>query len=262
MRELLRRTLCALLLFACCASGRAQGLDAQVKTLFQQGLDTYSAPTPDYAGARASWSAALELSKQSSALDRAELCKNLGAVAFRQERPLEAAAWFTAAIQLKPRDIDAWSNLELARTKAGLEPADRGDLEATFERVVHSLSLAEAEWLALAAAVTLGILIVLRALVFGRAATRWLALAAVLGAFSVVPWSVQLFESRRDPLFVVSTAGVAVQSEPRASATKVALLSAGARAERFEELAGWVRVATDHGERGWVPAETVFALRR
>ncbi|HTF87202.1 MAG TPA: SH3 domain-containing protein [Planctomycetota bacterium] len=251
-----------LLLFLCSAFATQDRGPGEIEKLYQQGLDAYSSPVPDYAAASASWTAALELTPGANAAERARLCKSLGNVAFRQERPLEAAAWFSAAIRLTPRDSDAWANLELARTKAGLEPADRGDLAATFDRVVHSLSLAEAEWLALCAALGIASLIVLRALVFGRAATRWLALSTALGALAVVPWCVQLLESGRDPMFVISTAGVAVQSEPRAAATKVALLSAGARADRLEELAGWVRVATEHGERGWVPAETLLALRR
>jgi tetratricopeptide (TPR) repeat protein len=259
-----RRSTLALLLAVVlgCFDAFAHAQPADVQKLFQQGLEAYSAGTPDYASARANWTAALQAAHESSARERARLCKNLGNVAFRQERPLEAAAWFSAAIRLTPRDGDAWSNLELARAKAGLEPADRGDLEATFERVVHALTLAEAEWLALAAAAGIAVLLCLRALVFGRAATRWLGLGLVLAAFAVVPWCVQLFENQRDPVCVISTAGVPLQSEPRASATKVALLSAGARAQRLEELAGWVHLATEHGERGWVPAETVFALRR
>ncbi|HUR29253.1 MAG TPA: SH3 domain-containing protein [Planctomycetota bacterium] len=249
-----------LLAATCCAPSFAQAPDAARH--FQEGLDAYSAATPDYPAARAAWTIALEESRGASAHERALLCRNLGNVAYRQDRPLEAAAWFTAAIQLEPRDGDAWSNLELARTKAGLEPADRGDLAATLQRVVHALSLREAEWLALGAALGVALLVVLRALVFGRALTRWLPVAVALAAALSVPWCVQLAEARRDPLFVISTAGVAVQSEPRAASTKVALLPAGGRAERLEELAGWVRVASSAGERGWVPAETVLALRR
>ncbi len=233
-----------------------------IEALYQQGLDAYRAATPDLATARASWTAALEGATIEGAARRAQLCKCLGNVAFRQERPLEAAAWFSAAIRLSPRDSDAWSNLEFARSKSGLEPADRGDLSATFERVVHALNLAEAEWLALGTALILGALICLRAFVLGRAAARPLWVAIVLAPVCCLPWIVQLREAGKDPVFVVSTAGVTVGSEPRVAAAKVALLSAGARAGRLEQLAGWVRVETERGERGWVAADTVFALRR
>ncbi len=256
--------LCATLLLGCGAAlhARVSAQTPSIEALYQQGLDAYRAATPDLATARASWTAALERAANASAARRAQLCKSLGNVAFRQERPLEAAAWFTAAIGLAPRDRDAWSNLEFARSKAGLEPADRGDLSATFERVVHALSLAEAEWLALGMALILAALICLRAFVLGSAATRPLWVASLLACVCSVPWIVQLREAGRDPVFVVSTAGVTVCSEPRVAAAKVALLSAGARAERLEQLAGWVRIETEHGERGWVAEDTVFALRR
>ena len=251
----------ALCFFAAIGSAARQSpAPASPEALFEAGVARYRAL--DYTDAGALWTRALELSAARSAAQRAQLCESLGNVYFRQDRPLEAAAWFSAAIELTPRDESAWSNLEKARSKAGLEPADRGDLTATFQRVVHALSLAEAEWLALLAAVGLGTGIVLRALVFGRAANRWLALCAGLAAISVAPWIVRLRESSADPMFVVSTAGAAVLSEPRPTAAKLALLSAGAQAQRLESLAGWVRVQTGSGERGWVLAESLFALRR
>lgn len=230
------------------------------RELYASGVEHYR--EQDYSGARACWTQALEHPAGLDAPGRAQCCKGLGNIAFRQDRPLEAAAWFTAAIELAPRDGEAWSNLELARSKAGIEPADRGDLGATLQRVLHALSLAEAEWLALCVALALALGIVLRALVFGRAATRWLGLAAALGAFALLPWIVRLREQGQDPLFVVSSAGAPVLSEPRSQASKLALLPAGARALRLESVAGWVRVQTQQGSRGWVSSESVFALRR
>ena len=254
----------AALLFACCASGMAATQATSTPAaLYARGLECYRAATPDQAGARRCWTEALDPALGANRAQRAQLCKSLGNSAFRQERPLEAAAWFSAAVALSPRDADAWSNLEFARSKAGLEPADRGDLSATFERLSHYLTLAESEWLALAMAALLAGGIVLRAFVLGAAASsRPLALLLVLTLIALVPWLVQSGEVARDPVFVISTAGVPVTSEPRPAASKVALLAAGAQARRLEELAGWVRVETRAGERGWVPADAVFALRR
>src|SRR5688572_27055520 len=149
MARWLRFVGCVLLCLCAAAAARGQGQEVSLQALYQRGLDAYRAPTPDFATARASWSQALARAQGESAALRAQLCKSLGNVAFRQERPLEAAAWFSAATLLEPRDGDAWSNLELARSKAGLEPADRGDMAATLERVLHALTPAEAEWLAL-----------------------------------------------------------------------------------------------------------------
>lgn len=264
MQRHARWLLCVALLWIGAPAGLClqQSEPASVEALYAQGLAAYRAPTPDLATARASWSAALDKAADLGPATRAQLCKSLGNLAYRQERPLEAAAWFSAAIRLVPRDSDAWNNLEFARSKAGLEPADRGDLAATFERVLHSLTLAEAEWLALFTALALALLIVLRAFVLGRAANRPLWVALVLAPILCSSWIVQWSEASGDPVFVVSTAGVTVGSEPRMAAPKVALLAAGARAQRIEQLAGWVRIETARGERGWVAADSVFALRR
>lgn len=245
------------------AASPAPGAVADVDTLFRRGMEAYRAPTADFAGARAHWIAALaQATHGESSGVRAQLCKSLGNVAFRQERPLEAAAWFTAAIRLLPRDGDAWANLEFSRSKAGLEPLDRGDLASTVRRLLLLQSLAEAEWLVLILAAVVLVLLSLRATVLGSAANRPLIVLCLLLSLSVVPWVVQWRESTRDPLFVVSTAGINVGSEPRASAAKVAVLSAGAEVLRLEELAGWTRVQCADGTRGWVASDTVFVLRR
>jgi tetratricopeptide (TPR) repeat protein len=261
--RLLARWCAAVLLLAGLLFSAALGQSAMAQTpesLYQSALASYRAL--EYGPAHERLLQALELSAERSDAQRALVCKALGNVAFRQEHPLEAAAWFSAAIELVPRDGEAWSNLELARSKAGLSPADRGDLMATLQRVLHALSLAEAEWLALLVALGLGLGVVLRALVFGRAATRWLGVAAVLGAFALLPWLVRLCEARYDPVFVVSSSGGTLLSEPRAAATKLDLLPAGSRALRQESVAGWTRVRTEEGKQGWVSDESVFALRR
>ena len=102
----------------------------------------------------------------------------------------------------------------------------------------------------------------LRAWAVGSAVDRALVALALLLLLLVVPWVLRLSESSRDPVFVISTAGVDVLSEPRAGSARIAVLSAGARAERVEELAGWTRVVTADGVRGWASAESLFALAR
>ena len=52
---------------------------------------------------------------------------------------MRAVAAYTAAVEAMPRSQTAWDNLELARSRAGLDPADKGDFAATVKRLVMVL---------------------------------------------------------------------------------------------------------------------------
>lgn len=209
----------------------------------------------DYAGARAGFLAALD----DGSADRAATLHNLGNVAFRQQKPLEAAAWFTAALRVAPRSADTWSNLEFVRREAGLDPADRGDLRDTAQRLANVLTLAEAERLVLALLAALAIALAWEALRGGTAAkaAAW-SLAALL-AIAFVPYVTQLARADADPLFVVQPEGAALVSEPREGAALIGRVAPAALIERVDELPGWMRVR-DGAETGWVRAESVVEL--
>jgi len=193
--------------------------------------------------------------------ERARLLYDLGNVAYRRSDRHAAIGWYTASLRLRPRDADTWTNLELARSEAGLDPADRGDLMATVRRLVTALTRAESEWLLLGIVLLWAVTLAGEALRGGRA---W-RLAALVGfgavLLSAAPLLVHLATAGADPVLVVAQGGARVQSEPRAEAKMITMLDAGAEAEVLDRLPDWVKVADETGTEGWVPRESVFRLR-
>jgi tetratricopeptide (TPR) repeat protein len=226
------------------------------ESAFEQGVKAYHGA--DYASARESWLAAL---KEPGA-DRAAVLYDLGNLAFREKKPLEAAGWYTASLRIAPRWDDAWHNLEFARREAGLEPADRGDVRATAMRLVSSLTLPESERLVLAMGGVLALAFAWEAWRGGRAA-RW-ACGAAAGALvlALVPWCYQLARSHAQEVFVTQPEGAALYSEPRAEAPVIGRLSPASEAGRVDQLPGWLRVKSPEGEVGWIAAASCVALTR
>jgi tetratricopeptide (TPR) repeat protein len=213
----------------------------------------------DYATAAALWQDAL--AEEAPAPERARLLYNLGNSAFRRGRTLEAVGWYTAALRLTPRDPDLWSNLELARSEADLEPADRGDLAAFTRRVVSSLTYHEAQWLLLIALAVWGACLAGEALRGGVLWRRlaWLSLLGVAVAGTPLAWHSLGADER--PLLVVQSGGTQGRSEPRADAKALTRIEAGAEVLWRDELPGWVGIETD-GRDLWVRKGAVFELDR
>ncbi|MFT5052204.1 MAG: tetratricopeptide (TPR) repeat protein [Chlamydiales bacterium] len=211
----------------------------------------------DYETAQVTWLAAIQ--SASSRAERARLAYNLGNTAFRADNVPEAVGWYTSSLALVPRDADAWASLELARTEAGLEPADRGDLRATLRRVVTSVTLAESEWIVLWCVGLLALCLTGEALRGGvwwrRAALATLALCALVS----IPWGWNMLAQGRHPMLVVAD-GTAARSEPRPDAKRLRELAIGAEVERLDDLPGWVQVRDDRGERLWVRSHALFDL--
>jgi hypothetical protein len=196
------------------------------------------------------------------AAERARLCYDLGNVAYREGRVLEAVGWYTASLRLRPRDDDAWANLEHVRAEAHLPPADRGDLTATLARVLGSLTPAEAEWLALGGSALWLALALGEAFRGSRASRRLAWLGAALAIAACAPWVWGLARGGGDPLLVVRAEPAPVHSEPREGAAAIAEAASGSEVERLDELPGWTKVRLEGGTEGWVDGEAVFALRR
>jgi tetratricopeptide (TPR) repeat protein len=227
---------------------------------FALGVQAYRAG--DAAAARALWLHALSAGEVNV---RSETLYNLGNAAWREKKPLEAVAWYTACIRLAPRHRDAWANLEFARSAAGLEPADRGDLAATADRLLHLLTLAESEWLVLAGGALLVALLAAQAWSGGAVLRRLALVSCALVALSIPPWIANLRRSTENGLFVLAPEGAAVLSEPRPDAALLSKLPPASIVQGRDKLPGWVRVASREGAReldGWVREDAVFALAR
>lgn len=220
----------------------------------------------DFETAENLWIAALEGGALSSQ-ERGRILYDVGNAAFRRGNVLEAVGWYTASLRVRPRDADAWKNLEHARATAKLEPADRGDLASTTWRLCSSLTLAESEWLALAGAVVWLGALVAEALRGGRLLRRlaWVGLGVAL--LSLSPWIYHRAHDGQDTVLVVEGAdstnhGVEAHSEPRSDATVIGNASAGDEVERLDELPGWTKIELPGGSAGWIESRAAFALRR
>ena len=239
--------------------GRAQqALDAAAAN--ERATQAYR--SGDLETARTLWSELLAAS--ASDMERARIAYDLGNVAFRTQKPLEAVGWYTAALRLRPRDDDTWTNLEHARREAGLEPADRGDLSATARRLLEAPTAGESVTLALAGVVLFGVLLACEALRGGRLWRRlaWLGAVCALALFAPFLW--QRATSERDPVLTIAPKErpLVVHSEPRADAAAIATLGPGERRERLDQLGDWTRIELDGGASGWARSSDVFALRR
>jgi len=220
---------------------------------FEQAVAAYRAG--DWQSAETLWRGLLG----AHGIDQASVLYDLGNAAWRAERPLEAAAWYTACLRLAPRHRDAWANLEFVRAQAGVEPADRGDLRSTARRAVYSLDQAESEWLALACAALFTAALCFEAVRGGALARRLAFTAAVVLAVGLAPWIAHLARGDTRALFVVAAEGGALRSAPASDAALIGRLEAASEAELVDALPGWVRARAGAIE-GWVEEGAVHAL--
>ncbi len=209
----------------------------------------------DLDSAESLWLHARELDPGGEAVDRSSVAYNLGNVAFRRGAPVEAAAWYRTALRGRPRDADAWANLEFALAAAELPPADRGDLGDTLQRLLHALNPREAAGLAVIGAGLLALALSWEAVRGGLVARRIAWAALFLALLCAVPWFVGLRERDRSLAYVIAANGANVHSEPRRDAARLERLEAGAEVEQVDSMPGWVRVELADGVRGWVASE-------
>lgn len=232
-------------------------LVAAAQSSFERGVAAYR--QGDYAGARDAWRATLD--EELDDLDRARVAFDLGNAYWRLGESLPAIVCYGAAVALDPRHAEAWQNLELARAKANLPPADAGDLGATARRLLGSLRPAERRGLLFAALVLWTLVLVLE-MRFGGAGLRSALLAATLVLLlAVVPWAHGWSApERRSARWVIASGGVSLRAEPLEERSPVGELAVLERVERLDSLPGWVRVQRADGLRGWTRAEALFAL--
>jgi hypothetical protein len=217
----------------------------------------------DLGAARAEWLAVLDdPTAAPNGPERGRILYDLGNVAFRTGKTLEAVGWYTAALQYRPRDGDTWANLEEARSRARLEPADRGDLSGTLHRILRSFTREESRWIAALGLVLLAAALAFEALRGGRAG-RWMAIgASCVALLSCAPWVDSVLRARHDPVMVVEAEKATAWSEPREKAAVVAELAGGDEVERVDLLPDWTKVRTSSGVEGWMKTGSVFPLRR
>ena len=256
------RALLAVLFCLACFCGTATAQEAPAwRALDRAAAESYR--KQDFAGARAQWERCLaDPELQRTRAEKGRVLYDLGNVAYREKQLCEAVGWYTAALRERPRDGDTWHNLEQARSDAHLEPADRGDLPATLERLSTALTLEEARLLALGAVLAWALVLAGEAF-FGGRGWAWLARLATLGLLACcVPWFVQGRRAGAHELLVVSAQPLELRSEPREDAARVLELPAGLRVRYLDELPDWIKVEDEQGRPGWAPRKELFDLRR
>ena len=245
MRTLLR----LLVLFLLCGVGVAQTSPVDFETLDRGATEAYRAKL--YPSAQEQWRAALESEEaQSSSELRARILFNLGNTSFRQDRPLEAVAYYSASRRLRPRDADVQANLDYASIEADLDPPERGNL-------LTSMTLGESERLVLWLTFALFALLALEAF-FGRTFRVLAALCAVVLLASLAPWIYNLSQEGQDRVMVVRAAGAPLMSEPRTDAKMLLKLDPGTEHQVRDSLLEWTKVETPDGIEGWTKAASVF----
>jgi len=240
-----------------CALVLALGRSGDPRADFEQGVQAYR--SADYAGAIEHWQATL--GGDLDELGRARVYHDLGNAYWRSGDSARAIACYTAALRLDPRLADARQNLELARAKGGLAPADTGDLSATTRRVLDSLRPDERRNLLLGALLLWALVLLLEVRWGGAAARGALVVATLVLALAAVPWLAGfLARERHAPMLVIASNPVALRSEPLEERAALGELASLEEVERIDALPGWVRIERADGQRGWVREENLFAL--
>jgi tetratricopeptide (TPR) repeat protein len=250
---LLRRILAALCLAAALASGAA------AQTSFERGVALYR--SGDYAAARDHWAAAL--AEPLDAAGRARVYYDLGNAHWRLGAELRAIACWETALRLVPGHRDARTNLELARAKASLPPADPEGLGATLTAALDRIPRPLERGLVFAALVLWTAVLVLEIRSGGPALRAALAAATALLVLAAVPWLHGFLApggQRADPMLVVASGQVPLRSEPLDARDAIGSLATLEEVERVDQLPGWVRVQRADGTRGWVRDDALFAL--
>lgn len=224
---------------------------------FERGVEAYRAGR--YAEARDAWCATL--SQELDEPGRARVFFDLGNAHWRLGESLRAIACYTAAVRLDPRQADAWENLEFARAKAGLPPADSGDLGATLRRLGTSLRASERRGLLFFALLAWCVVLALEARFGGRPLRATLLAATLLAALAAAPWIHGLLAGEPVPS-AFAVAGVPLRAEPQEARAAVGELAVLEEVRRIDELPGWTRIERADGERGWVRADALFDVAK
>ena len=232
---------------------------AQEGADFGRGVEAYR--RGDYTEARARWQATLALPLAPE--ERARVYHDLGNAHWRLGAELPAIACWQAAVELDGRHAEARANLELARAKKGLAPAEAGGLAGTLARARSFLRPHEQQNL-LFLALVVWLLVLALELRLGGTLGRWLlGVASVVLVVAALPWAAARLAPRTlAPMLVIAGSPAPLRAEPLEAREAIGELAQLERVERLDVLPGWVRVGRRDGTRGWVRVENLFALQR
>jgi len=197
---------------------------------------------------------------------------NLALALAQQDHWPEAAAHWTSAFLLDPRNPSVRWHLALGYERAGYTPPDLGEfaLPSGPHLLARLASPAEWQWLLVAAGaiVALGVLLLL--LRGYRPPSRWLRPAALtaLGAGLVLAaaavTSLHFYGDAVNPRAAIVWHQVLLRSIPTEADTqqKTSSLPAGSLAVVDKDFLGWARLAFANGQTGWVRQDDIVWLYR
>ena len=222
----------------------------------------------DFAAAADAWRAAIER-RPTDWVAR----HNLALALAQQDHWPEAAAQWTSAFLLHPRNESVRWHLALGYQRAGYTPPGLGEFAQASGPYLLAWQASPAEWqrLLVAAGAMLAasvLLLLLRA--YRRTAGRWLkaagfgAGAAALLLMAVAVTSLVLYGQAADARAAIVWHQVLLRSIPTEADTqqKTSSLPAGSLALVNRTYWGWVQLAFPNGQTGWVRQEDIVRLYR
>ena len=234
---------------------------------------TYSGPVAaydagDFAAAAGAWRAAVERDPTDWVARH-----NLALALAQQDHWPEAAAQWTSAFLLHPRNESVRWHLALGYQRAGYTPLGLGEFAQASgpHLLAWQASPAEWQWLLIAGGAVLAasvLLLLLRA--YRRSAHRWMKHAA-LGAgaaavllLAVAIMSLVLYGDAADSRAAIVWHQVLLRSIPTEADTqqKTSSLPAGSLALVNKTFLGWVQLGFPNGQTGWVRQEDIVRLYR
>ncbi len=197
---------------------------------------------------------------------------DLGLALAQQDHWPEAAAHWTSAFLLHPRDESVRWHLALGYERADYAPPDLGEfaLASGPHLVARLASPAEWQWLLVAAGAMFSIGLLFLLLRAYRSGARWLpsAALAVMGAAlllaAAAAVSLHLYGTAADPRAAIAWHQVLLRSIPTEADTqqKTSALPAGTLAVVDRTFLGWVRLEFPNGQTGWVRQDDIVPLYR
>ncbi len=198
---------------------------------------------------------------------------NLALALAQQGHWPEAAAQWTSAFLLNPRDESVRWHLALGYERAEYTPPGYGEFAVASgpHLLARLASPAEWQWLLVGAGLLLAAgLLLLLVRGYRTVSNNWMrptALAVILLAFVVALgalMSLRLYGETADPRAAIAWHQVLLRSIPTEADTqqKTSSLPAGSLAIVDKEFLGWVRLAFANGQTGWVRQQDIVWLYR
>jgi tetratricopeptide (TPR) repeat protein len=239
--------------------------DSRTLNFYSGPLDAYNAG--DFSAAEQAWRAAIARTPADWVARH-----NLALALAQQGHWPEAAAHWTSAFLLDPRNESVRWHLALGYERAGYTPPDLGEFAVASGPHLVARLASPAEWQRLLVAggalFTAGLLLLLlRA--YGTPA-RWMRPAALAAAGAglvlalVAAASLHFYGDTVDPRAAIAWHQGLLRSIPTEADTqqKTSSLPAGSLAVVDKEFLGWVRLAFTNGQTGWVRREDIVWLYR